>query len=213
MRCTPPLASLETLASSQFISFPESSRKVRAQWEAHVLSCDPHPAQVACFDQETVLELVKFFRMKLNNFVSNKNGSIVRRIGAWVWAILGKCRDRGELSSEDIGELRGLARRAVEILHRLDGGLAQDDAWSEDTEYEAADVQTADDQVVATQGEASETTTGAPNEGTETSTVAMEKDTDRTRLVRMTLDMIITMVGEVYGQRDLLDLRRQWSDD
>ncbi|KAK5213047.1 hypothetical protein LTR47_007003 [Exophiala xenobiotica] len=213
MRCTPPLSSLETLASSQFISFPESSRKVRAQWEAHVLSCDPHPAQVACFDQETVFELVKFFRMKLITFIHNKSDSIVRRIGAWVWAILGKCRDRGELSSEDIAELRGLARRAVEILRKLEGGLAQDDAWSEDTEYEAADVQSAVDEVVATQKDVSETTTGAPNEGTETITVAMEKDMDRTRLIRMTLDMIITIVGEVYGQRDLLDLRRKWRDD
>ncbi|KAK6369534.1 uncharacterized protein PV06_10851 [Exophiala oligosperma] len=184
MRCTPPLSSIEELASSQFISFPASTRKARAQWEAHMRACNPHPVQVACFDPETVLELVRFLRMKLNHFLFSKDESLTGRIGAWAWAILGKCRDRGELSSDDIGELRALAQRALQILQKTTDGVIEDSCPSETGESHEGELQ------------------GAEGMG------SSEMDS----LTKMTLDMIITVVGEVYGQRDLLDLRTNWNE-
>ncbi|KIW12798.1 hypothetical protein PV08_07985 [Exophiala spinifera] len=192
MRCTPPLSSIEELASSQFISFPASTRKARSQWDAHMRACDPHPVQVACFDAETVLELVKFLRMRLNHFLFSKDGSLTGRIGAWAWAILGKCRDRGELSSDDIGELRALAQRALQILQKqVDGAALDESLWSED-------------------GDAHEEVTQGPDD--EIRTVEAGGSSHMDGLTKMTLDMIVTVVGEVYGQRDLLDLRTNWDE-
>lgn len=214
MRCTPPLSGIERLTSSQFISFPEASRKVRAQWEAHILSSDPHPVQIACMDPETVMELVKFLRMRLNVLMQNE--SATARVGGWVWAILGRCRDRGELSSEEIGELRGLAQRAVQLLQRQNAGGSGRNA-SQDAQWEDPDEEDDNDQL----------DTGAGGLGPDATTVQMVAEKKRiedkivdqegaligNKLMGMTLDMIITVVGEVYGQRDLLELRTKWSDD
>lgn len=191
MRCTPPLSSVEELASSQFISFPASTRKARTQWEAHMRACNPHPVQIACFDAETVLQLVKFLRMKLNHFLVDKDESLTGRIGAWAWAILGKCRDRGELSSDDIGELRALARRALQILQKTADGVIEDPSSSENGESHEGEMK-GPDEIRIVEGVGS---------------------SDLDSLTKMTLDMIITIVGEVYGQRDLLELRTNWNED
>jgi len=37
-----------------------------------------------------------------------------------------------------------------------------------------------------------------------------ETDEEMRRNTRATVDMIITVVGEVYGQRDLLEFREVW---
>ncbi|KAI1630454.1 hypothetical protein EDD37DRAFT_105010 [Exophiala viscosa] len=200
MRCTPPLSSIESLNPAQFISFPEASRKVRAQWEAHMLSSDPHPVQIACMDPETVLELVKFLRMRLNTLM--QNNSAAARVGTWVWAILGRCRDRGELSSEEISELRGLAQRAVLLLQkqnaRSNGRISERNlAWEGPSEESDVD----------------EFDTGADEERIKEKLGGLNEAPVNNKLVAVTLDMIVTVVGEVYGQRDLLELRTKWSVD
>lgn len=181
------------------------------------MSSDPHPVQVACLDMETVLELVKLLRMKLSLFLLNQDRTIVARVGVWIWAVLGKCRDRGEMSSEDIGELRGLAQRAVRILEKLDRE-AQGERWSLDSEGEASN----EDE--AAQQSKGETDMGSRppvaqlgDEGKQTGQDAAVREAadaveemDCPRLRRITLDVIITVVGEVYGQRDLLEQRQKW---
>ncbi|KAK4949960.1 hypothetical protein LTR10_011802 [Elasticomyces elasticus] len=206
MHCTPPLSSIESLDSSQFISFPEASRKVRAQWEAHMLSSDPHPVQIACMDSETVLELVKFLRMRLNTLVQNDDSNAAR-VGAWIWAILGRCRDCGELSSEEISELRGLAQRAMHLLRKQNprsNDLDREDLDEED-DVDQLGIQ-ADEQ-----DPNANVRTEVENKHIKDNIVGQDEASISHKLVCMTLDMIITVVGEVYGQRDLLDLRTKWS--
>lgn len=84
-----------------------------------------------------------------------------------MWAVLGRCPDRGMCVSEDIGELRVLARQAMELLEEIGGERAAGD-----------------------QDEAEEGKLWGTGE--------------------MVFDMIITIVGEVYGQRDLLEQRQVW---
>jgi len=151
-------------------------------------------------DSETVLELVKFLRMRLNTLM--KDNSAVARVGTWVWAILGRSRDRGELSSEEISELRELAQRAVHLLQkqnaRCNGRISDEDLPWEDAN-EASDVEQFD--------------TGADEHGIKDKIVDRNEAPVSNNLVAMTLDMIITVVGEVYGQRDLLELRSKWTVD
>jgi regulator of vacuolar morphogenesis len=217
MRCTPPLAVIERLASSKLISLPEDSRKARHQWEALITTADPHPAQIAVMDPQSVLELVKLLRTRLIRLLSSKDKSIVSRVGGWLWAVLGRCRDRGELSSEEIGELRQLAQRAIYIQTRVNIDSKQhtsnDDPESLDVEHDDGDSQDGqfrseralpvDEGIIVSTGEDRE-------EGSVEEEVG--KAIDRDRLVSVTLDMVITVVGEVYGQRDLLESRRKWEE-
>lgn len=202
VRCSPPLSAIETLRSSQLISFPEESRKAREQWEHHLLTADPNPTQVSCMDAQSIMELIKLSRRKLPLLLRGKDVIVVKRIGAWLWAILGKCRDREELSSEEIGEIRQLAQRAVQMASRVEGNPragtpSSSVAASEDGSVEG----------VEGVGDCKE------NEGESTPIVEENLgDVSHQRLVSTTLDMIITIVGEVYGQRDLLASRTTWSE-
>ncbi|KIW91043.1 uncharacterized protein Z519_07937 [Cladophialophora bantiana CBS 173.52] len=211
LRCHPPLPAVEALRPSQFISFPENTRKVRAQWESHMLSTDPHPVQVACMDTQTVAELVKFLSVKLEKMLRTRDFARVARIGAWAWAILGKCRDREESSNEEVGDIRELAQAALRVQEMSKDGHS--------TEGEDQDQDEERDNGIP--GE--EQDTGAndipekrPNlEGTDEEAEPVESDghLSRQECVNVILDMIVTIAGEVYGQRDLLDLRSRWTED
>ncbi|EXJ71240.1 uncharacterized protein A1O5_05046 [Cladophialophora psammophila CBS 110553] len=209
LRCQPPLPAVEALRPSQFISFPENTRKVRAQWESHILSTDPHPVQVACMDAETVVELVKFLAAKLEKMLRTRDLARIARIGAWAWAILGKCRNREESSNEEVGDIRELAQTALRLQQMRDDGHRTE---GEDQDEEG-------DNEIPGEGQdtgANDIPEKRPNlEATDEEAEPVESDGDlgRQKCVSVILDMIVTIAGEVYGQRDLLDLRSRWTED
>lgn len=216
MRCTPPLHVIESLSASKLISLPEDSRKARTRWESLITTDDPHPAQLAVMDPLSVLQLVKLLRIKLINLLNSEDGSRISRVGGWLWAVLGRCRDRGELSSEEIGELRQLAQRAIYIQQRLSGEQQQQQHAS-NGDHASLDID--DDGDGSQDGHSkNETTLDVHEEGevppSEATSLVKEAGTaiERERLVAVTLDMVITVVGEVYGQRDLLESRRKWEE-
>ncbi|KIX95131.1 uncharacterized protein Z520_09047 [Fonsecaea multimorphosa CBS 102226] len=214
LRCLPPLPAVEALRPSQFISFPENNRKVRKQWEEHMLSTDPDPVQVACMETDTVVELVRFLSAKLGKMLDTRDPVRITRIGAWVWAVLGKCRDLGELSSEEVGDIRGLAQRALrlqEIGDERHGPGEDEDQDEEEDEDETQDKKEVLRENVDTNNPPEETPTLKNGDG-KAELVESIEDSSRQKCDRVLLDMIVTIVGEVYGQRDLLDLRSQWTD-
>jgi len=214
MRCTPPLSKIQNLASSQFISFPEDSRKVRWQWVTHMTTSDPNPVQIACMDCETILQLVRLLKTKLNVLIRHQTDAAISRVGAWVWAVLGKCKDRGELTSEDIGSLRELAQKAIQMqsnIHVNPGATASwqyDNPEDEESDEEGSGVE---------DGRPQDATTRSQDQLEQTEDSAAVECTGRRSkedlLIAPTLDMIITVVGEVYGQRDLLEMRQKWGED
>lgn len=214
MRCTPPLHAIESLPASKLISLPEDSRKARTRWESLITTDDPHPAQLAVMDPLSVLQLVKLLRIKLINLLNSEDGGRISRVGGWLWAVLGRCRDRGELSSEEIGELRQLAQRAIYIQQRLGGEqqhASNGDPVSLDVDDDGDGSQDGHSRS-ETALDVHEAGEGPPDDDT---SLAKEAGTaiDRDRLVTATLDMVITVVGEVYGQRDLLESRRKWEEE
>ncbi|OCT52326.1 hypothetical protein CLCR_08673 [Cladophialophora carrionii] len=203
LRCSPPLSAVQTLRPDQFISFPENTNKVRAQWVDHILSTDPHPVQLACMDSNTVVELVRFLGRELEKMLRLENQAKVARVGAWVWAILGKCRDRGELSSEEVGDLRQLAQ----VVLRLKGDHLPVEVNSDDEDGMAGGTVPSDQ---SAENGATEPTASHAEAGVPVTQKPDESDMRRQKLLSRTLDMVVTIVGEVYGQRDLLDARTKW---
>ena len=214
-------------------------------------------------DAESVLEVVKLLTGTMAQIIRSRSTDKVLRFGAWVWGILGKCRDRTELGSDEIAVLRELGKRAVELLVRLrDKTGKASGASQEASESECEDGHT----LVIPQESATETApvTGrlhdssmqedgsspnrsdsskqdttaldaakkrlelsflSSNDIENSAAAAVSGDTDETpgidaaedkldadRQVRITLDMIVTIVGEFYGQRDLLDIRDIWGE-
>jgi regulator of vacuolar morphogenesis len=211
-------------------------------------------------DAETVLEVVKLLTGTMAQTVRSRSRDKVWRFGAWVWGVLGKCRDRSELGSEEIAILRELGKRAVKLVGDLrekasksnhdsqklldqEGEDSQDlllpdepvaDAAAENTgdaelnipidldgpthdEQGAAELKEAKKRLKgyflsAIDSSSSSTTavTGDADDGRSSGAAQNEADVDQQ--IRIILDMILTVVGDFYGQRDLLEFRDIWDE-
>lgn len=226
--------------------------------------------QLASMDETSVLGLVELLGRSLGETVKNQDLSRIKRTGAWVWGLLGRCREVGQLGSEEVSEIRDLGKRAAKILEksrsiendeldlrdRLYGdvmGEANEEHEAEDDEYEttsagdvhekpetmdelanlednsttvensvqAADTETLEAAKLRLQQRLHDTdrdgyqhdplrlTTAAPDGGQGTAT-GLDFIRSETHAL---LDMILTIVGEFYGQRDLLATRDIWVTD
>lgn len=136
--------------------------------------------------------------------------------------------------SEDIGILRDLGKRAVWVLRGLRAGLDQldhglgrttdgeetEDDGPEETDATAAPEAHRNDRAdilaAAKARMLSSLSAGFPNSGTGLENVKLQDEAadnrEQTTRLLVTLDMIITIVGEFYGQRDLLGGRIVWGE-
>lgn len=246
LKCAPPLDSISALDESHPISLPRNSFMAKKEWRRLLLAVDPQMVQLACMDMDSVLGVLGIMaRLMSENF---RSGDVerVRRIGAWAWGLLGKCREVGQLGTEEVGEIRDLGKRAVKILQRMreedeknelarldeassveEDENQQDEHAPEPPEEEnveaddAAKLEAAKARLQARlQGEDQEKPVAEavqPAVEQETADIATEAEADiQNRAIdlagqiRAMLDMIITVVGEFYGQRDLLAKREVW---
>ena len=263
LKCNPPLSAIEALDPLTLISLPPDTENAQSQWRFHLQSSDPLMVQLACMDSESVLEVVKILTGTMAQTIRSKSRDKILRFGAWVWGILGKCRDRTELCSEEIAVLRELGKRAVTLLVSIrDKTRKAKDTGQELLEKEGEDVQESipPDELVAgivpedsietdearmrrenldDDGSANNeqdaaaleaakkrlqnsflSTSGAESRSESVVTGGMNdllgisgaEELAVDQQVRMTLDVILTIVGEFYGQRDLLDFRDTWDE-
>jgi len=265
-------------------------------WRWKMRTIDPWPAQVCSMDKSTVLRLLGL----LTGGILLKRGSAVElTVSRWAWSLLARLPERGELTSEEIGVVRELGKKAVLVGMglkedaELDAGMNEVDPDNEEDtdDGEVLDVvneeeidlelddnldeglECADEEgviespVLATPALITETSdvdnSSAPQSSmpstqtmdTEISFDSAPPDLDKTiqpeefpnatddlaaakaRLLgnlnkeaeevateqtqepavqpskwntRATVDMIITVAGEAYGQRDLLEFRGVW---
>ena len=271
LRCDPHLSAIESLSSSSLISLPPDIESAQSQWRLHLQSSDPLLVQLACMDSESVLEVIKILTGTMGQTVRSRSLDKISRFGAWAWGLLGKCRDRTELGSEEIAILRELGKRAVQLLvgikDKIEQGYnvreeaaatvedsgeceEQDDAKAMLIDEPVTDVVLGDGHGIddtspqkenldpngAASSRQGATALEMAKRRLESSFLAMETvqspsadamngsagdrlgmnkakhilDVDQQ--TRMTLDMILTIVGESYGQRDLLELRDIWGE-
>lgn len=238
-------------------------------------------ALLAQVPQEMVIHGLKNLESTLtsNNMRTGKG----KNIGAWVWGLLARCRDVGQMASEEVGVLRDLGKMAVWLLRRIaagevvgdvakeaenmtgegkseeacggevkeneDGEGDEDDGIvgggsdemngleqvSAKVEDEGMLLAEARDRVLSTLPPSSQAEDDPKSQmpsrsddagfvgeletprHTETEIVA-NQEIESTRsafdqmAMRATLDMLVTIIGECYGQRDLLDGRLLWDE-
>lgn len=256
LRCSPPAATIAGLDESHPITLPFHAKAARAAWTQLLFTAEPQMAQLACMDMESVLGVIRLLGTVMIKCVKDNDANQLRRIGAWAWGLLGRCRDVGELGSEEVGELRIFGRTALNILKKLNritnystpNAMAVDsdleDKESSDEEeiaiesVEAAETQAIEDLEAAKlrlqsrllaqetgaeeverrrrntssplEADVSEQETTSPGESTNRKSVPNVTVTGEEQS-RILLDMVITIVGEFYGQKDLLQQRDIWN--
>lgn len=285
LRCSPPAEAIRALDSSHPVSLPRNSGSAHREWRRLLLAVNPQMVQVACMDMESVLEALEILARMISDVVKSENAERARRSGAWAWALLGKCREVGQLTTEEVGVIRNLGKRAATILRKVqelesdrsqwtepsvstedaEGGDLKGDGSKEDDPQETAvdedeptkqedlpeatgtpqpimpDVSGETDELEAAKARlearlqsfdgSAEAQNAMPDAPLEQSEVDASKacsqvqpqsideptetppDPEEEYLVTQTralLDMVLTVVGEFFGQRDLLESREAW---
>ena len=163
----------------------------------------PSPAQLQALDQEDTLSMLELIQKHCF-----KRGETLRpSTSAWIWALLAKLDDVGTMNNDEVFVLRDLGKRALVIqISFNDAAMA-----AQLEEISRAEAAWESDEANASQHEGQGTTAAdATKTDTAGSTVTQMLDPENTLA---TLDMIVTIVGEFFGQRDLLDSRSSWDPE
>lgn len=85
-------------------------------WEGRLRGTDPLPAQIAAMHKDSVFRLLRI--LLTTKFL--RTGSQVReRTSRWLWALLARLPDKGELDYMEVGWVRELGKRAVLLMVSL----------------------------------------------------------------------------------------------
>ncbi|KAM0342803.1 hypothetical protein ACHAPU_009167 [Fusarium lateritium] len=126
----------------------DNQASVIATWSKTLRDTDPHPLQVALMSKDTTLRIL---RILLGGKFLRSGYTLPERTSRWIWALLARLPDRGELNYAEIGWIRDLGLRAV-LLGR---SLVEMAALREELEegglgsHEAVDGSSSDEEVMA----------------------------------------------------------------
>ena len=93
-------------------------------WRWKMRTVDPLPVQIACMEKSTVLRLLGLLT---GGTLLKKGAEVEVGVSRWVWGLLARLPERGELTSEEIGIIRELGKKAVLVGM----GLREDRQWDE----------------------------------------------------------------------------------
>lgn len=121
LHTSPPLdlvhQNLPATTHSPHVGLFGPSSRTFSIWTTRLLTTDPHPLQIASMDKGSVFRLL---RVVLAGGKFLKSGvEISERTSRWVWALLARLPDRGELDHVEVGHVRELGKRAALLMHSL----------------------------------------------------------------------------------------------
>ncbi|KAK3985951.1 hypothetical protein QBC44DRAFT_334165 [Cladorrhinum sp. PSN332] len=96
-------------------------------WTTRIRHTDPLPVQIAALDRQSVLKLI---RIILGGKFIRRGYELRERTSRWIWALLARLPDRGELGYDEVGWVRELGKRAVLMMV----SMAHMDALREEVE-------------------------------------------------------------------------------
>ncbi|KAL2269071.1 hypothetical protein VTJ83DRAFT_3917 [Remersonia thermophila] len=132
---TPPQPAVDALPSTHDACVPpfgQNSSTFRI-WSRRLRTTDPLPAQVAAMDRHAVLRVL---RVILGGKFLRRGCELRERTSRWLWALLARLPDRGELDYAEVGWVRELGKRAVLMMV----SMAQMDALREEVDGLEGDV-------------------------------------------------------------------------
>lgn len=116
LRRTPPATMIASLGDEHPIHFPRSNKAAKREWTKTLESTEPKMTQLACMDMDSVRGVMGIITNIMQSTIRNRDMTMLRRLGAWVWGVLGRCREVGELSSDEVADIRQLGKEAAKNL-------------------------------------------------------------------------------------------------
>jgi hypothetical protein len=179
---------LTSLSDDILISFPSHNKAARSHWIRTLSTQPPLPAQIRSIDQPTALNLLE----AIADSILIKATDVNSITSAWIWSLLARLDDVSNLYNDEIFPLRQLGKKALFVLLSFkDPEAARGIEALEDDDDD-------DDR-------------GSPGPPLGSADSAAEEiNIGPTSNTLATLDMILTIVGQVFGQKDLLQFRQTW---
>jgi hypothetical protein len=185
---------------------PNGGKKAYAKCVNHVQRSSPSLSQLQALDQEDTLSMLEL----IHKSYFKRGETLGQHTSAWIWALLARLSDVGTMNNDEVFVLRDLGKRAL-VIQISFNNAAMAAQLEELSRAEAAC--DSSDEATTPGHEGSQTaaaTADADKTDTAGSSVTPMLDPESTLA---TLDMIVTIVGEFFGQRDLLDSRRSWDPE
>jgi protein-tyrosine-phosphatase len=207
LRTEPLVGETETQGDTRKpIPQPNGGKKAYEECVEMVRNMAPSPAQLQALDQEDTLSMLELIQKHCF-----KRGETLRpSTSAWIWALLAKLDDVGTMNNDEVFVLRDLGKRALVIQISFNNAAMA----AQLEEISRAEAAWESDEANTSQHEGQPTTEATAADAAKTDTagssVTQKLDPENTLA---TLDMIVTIVGEFFGQRDLLDSRRSWDPE
>lgn len=118
LQTDPPDAAVHALPPTNPVKVAEWKRGVGSfqTWETRLRGTEPVPAQIASMHKDSVFRLL---RIILAGKFLRKRQELRERTSRWIWALLARLPDKGELDYQEVGWIRELGKRAVLMLVSL----------------------------------------------------------------------------------------------
>ncbi|KAF2146379.1 uncharacterized protein K452DRAFT_283651 [Aplosporella prunicola CBS 121167] len=111
LQTPPPAAALAALSPAHITTFPRKARAIKhavRDWQTVLTTQPPARAQAALMDRAVVLAV-----LPLAEGLLRRGRNVGTTLSAWIWALLARVPEMGELGAEEVAVVRDLARRAV----------------------------------------------------------------------------------------------------
>jgi hypothetical protein len=213
LHLSPQEGAVAALDERHPISFPRRNNKAYADWLRFLRTVSPHPDQLRAMDRGTVDNLLELIR---EHYLVREE-DIVPTTSTWIWALLSRLDEVGTMNNAQVWKIREFGKKVVLVHVSFDNPAAAKLLEEEAGEHD-------DDSTVRSP---TPSTPGA-NSPSDSSSIASDEDislapTDQKhqdeRIVDeaarqntlATLDAVIVIVSEMFGQRDLLEFRQPWT--
>ena len=184
---------------------PNGGKKAYAECVSYVQKSSPTLSQLQALDQEDTLSMLEL----IHKSYFKRGETLGQYTSAWIWALLARLGDVGTMNNDEVFVLRDLGKRALVIQISFNNAAMA--AQLEELSRAEAAADSSDEPITpGNEGSQTAATADADKADTAGSSVTQMLDPESTLA---TLDMIVTIVGEFFGQRDLLDSRRSWDPE
>jgi hypothetical protein len=169
----------------------------------------PTSVQLQSMSEESVFSMLEL----IDSHFLQRGRHINRSTSTWVFALLAILDDVGSMSNEKVSVLRELGKKAVIV--QISFNDAATASQLEDIGYNATSNCGKDGETPTPTPKPQADADSAPEARTKTDSAdaselcTTDSVTEKENTLA-TLDMILTIAGEFFGQRDLLEFRKSW---
>lgn len=182
-------------------SLPKGSKKAYSEWISVLNTTPPLCTQVSSLNSDSTRRLIQLIQRI--HLVEGKQINNITSV--WIWALLAHLDDVGTMDSDQVYTIREFGKQAVLAKNSFSDPAAFRRIDSLEVESDANTNASNSSQMLE-----ESTRSWISDRSSSSNLKAIPVRPESLQNTLATLDMIISIVGDIFGQRDLLQYREKW---